>query len=131
MVLPRWSSTWLWGWGEGSRSPSESSHEPGARCPDPVPARRRIGDVAGVQQPGDARPFGGPLARPPAVSAGRSPVREAPGGGVGSGLSRYRGRPGAGMKVSVRAGLWGRWGRAVRAGGTAAPRERELGGAEV
>lgn len=52
--------------------------------------------------------------------------RDFPGTAAGCG-----GRPGAGMKVSVRAGLWGRWGRAVRAGGTAAPRERELGGAEV
>lgn len=124
MVLPRWSSTWLWGWGEGSRSPSESSHEPGARCPDPVPARRRIGDVAGVQQPGDARPFGGPLAPPPAVSAGRSPVREAPGGGVGSGLSRYRGglrRPARGWDEGKRSG------RAVGPLGPGCPCRRDSG----
>lgn len=135
MVLLHWSSSWLWEWGEGSCPRSENSREPGARSPDPVPARWRIRDVAGVQQPGDARPFGGPLARPPAVSAGRSRVREAPGGGVGSGLSRYRGgarRPAWGwVKVSVRAGVWVRRGRAVRASGRAGPGERELGGAEV
>lgn len=87
---------------------------PDLACRTRVPAGWRIGDVARMQQPGDARPFGGPLARPPAVSAGRSRVREAPGGGVGSGLSRYRGRGTAagleaGVKVSGRAGC-GSWG---------------------
>lgn len=100
MVLPRWSSSWPWEWGKGScPRPRSSAVSPGLGSLTGCQPGG-IGGVAGMPQSGAARPFGGPLARPPAVSAGRSRVREAPGGGAGSGLSRCRG--GDGGKRPVR-----------------------------